>query len=123
MMAPVEFARNAQTDLLEAWLLIAEENLSAADRVLDMIEQAVNVQVTEPLMGRSRPKWEGDPKLRLRLQRSHASAKMMAIAQSGLLALHKLKSTGPQTAIVQHVHVNAGGQAVVGNVQTRTSGA
>jgi len=43
---------------------------------------------------------------------------MIAAAQSGLLALHKLKSTGPQTVTVQHVHVTAGGQAVVENIQS-----
>jgi plasmid stabilization system protein ParE len=29
------FTDRAQADLLEAWLYIAEENLAAADRVLD----------------------------------------------------------------------------------------
>jgi hypothetical protein len=62
-----------------------------------------------------------DPKLQL--QRLHASAKMMSMVQAGLLTLQKLKASGPQSVTVQHVHVNAGGQAVVGNVQTRTSGA
>ncbi len=36
-MARVLFAQSAQTDLLEAWVFIAEENPSAADRVLDSI--------------------------------------------------------------------------------------
>ena len=63
----------------------------------------------------SKAQWERDPDMEIK--RLHASAKMMAMAQSGLLALHKLKSTGPQTVTVQHVHVEAGGQAVVGNIQ------
>lgn len=33
-MAAVLLARSAQTDLLEAWLFIAEENPAAADHVL-----------------------------------------------------------------------------------------
>lgn len=35
----VQFTQSAQTDLLEAWLFIAEENLAAADRLLDQIER------------------------------------------------------------------------------------
>ncbi len=38
-MGAVLFAQSAQTDLLEAWLFIAEENLNAADKVIDTIEQ------------------------------------------------------------------------------------
>lgn len=54
-MSTVLFAQGAQTDLLEAWLFIAEENLNAADHVLDTIEQEANILVTQPLMGRARP--------------------------------------------------------------------
>ena len=54
-MGAVTFAQSAQTDLLEAWLFIAEENLKAADRVLDTIEQEANILATQPLMGRARP--------------------------------------------------------------------
>ena len=54
-MSSVLFARDAQTDLLEAWLFIAEGDQNAADRVLDTIEHEANILVTQPLMGRSRP--------------------------------------------------------------------
>ncbi len=54
-MATVNFAQSAQVDLLEAWLFIAEENLNAADRVLDTIEQEAETLASQPLMGRSRP--------------------------------------------------------------------
>jgi toxin ParE1/3/4 len=54
-MGKVNFAQSAQTDLLEAWLFIAEENLNAADRVLDIIEQEAKILATQPLMGRARP--------------------------------------------------------------------
>jgi len=54
-MAEVLFARHAQTDLLEAWVFIAEEDQAAADRVLDTIEREANILVTQPLMGRARP--------------------------------------------------------------------
>jgi len=54
-MGAVLFAQSAQTDLLEAWLFIAEENLNAADKVLDTIEQEDRILATQPLMGRTRP--------------------------------------------------------------------
>ncbi len=54
-MATVNFAQSAQTDLLEVWLFIAEENLNAADRVLDTIDREAKVLATQPLMGRARP--------------------------------------------------------------------
>ena len=54
-MASVLFARSAQTDLLELWTFIAEENLDAADGVLDVIEREAEVLATQPLMGRARP--------------------------------------------------------------------
>ncbi|OYU30631.1 MAG: plasmid stabilization system [Comamonadaceae bacterium PBBC2] len=53
-MVTAEFARSAQTDLLEAWLFIAEENQIAADRVLDTIEHEAHLLLTQPLMGRAR---------------------------------------------------------------------
>ncbi len=46
----------------------------------------------------------------------------LAMAQDGVITLQKLKTSGPQNVTVQHVHVASGGQAVVGNVQSRTTG-
>ncbi|MFA6064167.1 MAG: type II toxin-antitoxin system RelE/ParE family toxin [Gallionella sp.] len=43
MMTVVRFTRSAETDLLELWLNIAEENLVAADASLDLIQAAVSV--------------------------------------------------------------------------------
>jgi hypothetical protein len=44
---------------------------------------------------------------------TNASARMMQAYQEGLLALHKVRSGGKQTVVVQHVHVSDGGQAIV----------
>lgn len=49
------FTQSAQSDLLEAWLFIAEENLVAADRLLDQIDREVSTLLLQPLMGRARP--------------------------------------------------------------------
>ena len=54
-MGRVLFSKSAQTDLLEAWLYIAEENPAAADRVLDVIEREAKALSNQPLMGRARP--------------------------------------------------------------------
>ena len=54
-MATVNFAQSARTDLLEVWLFLAEENLNAADRVLETIEQEAGIRATQPLLGRARP--------------------------------------------------------------------
>lgn len=53
-MARVRLTRSAETDLLEAWLYIAEENPAAADRLLDAIEREANSLSHQPLMGRAR---------------------------------------------------------------------
>ena len=49
------FTERAQADLLEAWLYIAEDNLAAADKVLDKLEQEATLLLLQPLMGRARP--------------------------------------------------------------------
>jgi toxin ParE1/3/4 len=54
-MATVLLSRIAQTDLLEAWLFIAEGDPDAADHVLDAIEREANILATQPKMGRARP--------------------------------------------------------------------
>jgi plasmid stabilization system protein ParE len=54
-MGKVLFSQRAQTDLLEAWLFIAENNLNAADKVVESIEQEANTLATQPKMGRVRP--------------------------------------------------------------------
>ena len=54
-MSKARFAKSAQTDLLEAWLFIAEGNLNAADQVLESVEREADLLATQPLMGRARP--------------------------------------------------------------------
>ena len=45
---------------LEAWLFIAEENLAAADRLLDQIKRETQTLLLQPLMGRARPELATD---------------------------------------------------------------
>jgi plasmid stabilization system protein ParE len=53
-MSSVVFTRSAQTDLLEAWMFIAEDSFEAADHVLDTIEKEAQTLALQPLMGRAR---------------------------------------------------------------------
>lgn len=54
-MPRIRFTDSAQTDLLELWLNIAEENLGAADKSLDSIQSTATLLGAQPEMGRARP--------------------------------------------------------------------
>jgi hypothetical protein len=43
----------------------------------------------------------------------NASSRMMEASQRGMLTLNRLRTSGRQTLVVQHVHIGDGGQAVV----------
>jgi hypothetical protein len=48
----------------------------------------------------------------------NTSIRLMTAFQDGLMTLLKLRGGGNQTIRIEHVHVNQGGQAVIGNVKT-----
>ena len=50
-MTQVLFSESARTDLLEAWLFIAEESIDAADGVIEAIHQEAQTLSLQPLMG------------------------------------------------------------------------
>ena len=54
-MQEARFTPTARLDLLEAWIHIADNSLSAADRVIDSITAAATLLATQPMMGRARP--------------------------------------------------------------------
>lgn len=64
--------------------------------------------------------WGGlKPGAATELQRlTNSVSRLMSTYQQGLLTLQRLRTGGNQTVTVQHVNVGAGGQAVIGNVQT-----
>lgn len=64
----------------------------------------------------SRANLESDPTHQLRL--SALASKWMTASQGAALTLQKLKTGGEQRVLVQHVNVNQGGQAVIGDIQT-----
>lgn len=47
----------------------------------------------------------------------NCSVRFMETFQKGMLTLHKIRTGGNQTMTVQHVHVESGGQAVIGSLQ------
>ena len=50
------------------------------------------------------------------------AAKLLALFTQQLEALNRLRGKGQQKVTVKYVHVEAGAQAVVGNVETRSTG-
>lgn len=54
-MPKLTFTQSAQADMLQAWLYIADENLAAADGVLEAIERDAGTLFLQSLMGRARP--------------------------------------------------------------------
>jgi hypothetical protein len=49
---------------------------------------------------------------------ANTAARLMGVYQDGLLTLQRLRTGGSQTVTVQHVNVQSGGQAVIGDVST-----
>lgn len=54
-MGKVFYSTSAENDLLEAWLYVAEDSVTAADRMLDQIEAEAVRLLDQPMMGRERP--------------------------------------------------------------------
>jgi len=54
-MARIHFTSSAESDLLELWLYIAEDNMIAADESLESIQATVLLLGTQPEMGKERP--------------------------------------------------------------------
>lgn len=53
-MGKVLHSVSAETDLLEAWLYIAEDSIEAADRLLDQLDSDARTLLMQPKMGRAR---------------------------------------------------------------------
>lgn len=51
-MPVVKRTAQAEEDLIEIWIYIAQDNPKAADRVLDNIEEKCDALANNPLMGR-----------------------------------------------------------------------
>ena len=54
-MPRIRYTSSAESDLLELWLTIAEDNLLAADKTLDTIHSSATILSKQNEMGRARP--------------------------------------------------------------------
>ena len=63
MIARVTRTRQACQDLLDIWTWVAADNPVAADRLLDLIDEKLQVLAGNPRLGPARP--DIDPELRL----------------------------------------------------------
>ncbi len=54
-MAVFTKTRQAEEDLIDIWLYIAQDNPSAADHLLDTIESKGRLLAENPLLGQARP--------------------------------------------------------------------
>jgi toxin ParE1/3/4 len=54
-MSVIQRTAQAEEDLIDIWIYIAQDNPLAADRVLDDIEERFYTLADNPLMGRLRP--------------------------------------------------------------------
>jgi hypothetical protein len=97
-------AQNSLEKMLAHQLAVAHES------AMRLMDRALSYEAG----GRSMR--EGDSVEACRL--TNAAARMMSAFQDGLLTLQRLRTGGNQTVTVQHVNVEAGAQAVIGNVQT-----
>ncbi len=54
MAGKVRHSASAETDLLEAWLYVAEDSIEAADRITDQLDAEARTLLMQPKMGRAR---------------------------------------------------------------------
>ena len=97
----------------------AAESIGADNSLEKMLahQMAVAHEATMRLMDQalsSEARQEGIEACRL----ANTAARLMSVFQGGLLTLQRLRSGGTQTVTVQHVNIQPGAQAVIGNVET-----
>jgi len=103
----------------------AAESIGAANSLEKVLahQMAVVHEATMRLLNRAlsyeaggRSVREGDSVQACRL--ANTAVRLMSTFQDGLLTIQRMQTGGNQTVTVQHVQVQPGAQAVVGNVQT-----
>jgi hypothetical protein len=115
--ASLSRTRMLEVNDVTALALDASNTVQADNSVEKMLAHQIALAHKTAFEQASKAQIERDPKVELK--RLQISARMMTTSQDAALALQKLKTGGTQNVVVQHVNVNAGGQAVVGNVDAR----
>jgi hypothetical protein len=64
----------------------------------------------------------GGPDAEMALKFLNTAARLMDVFQRGLATIVRVRTAGAQKVVVEHVHVNAGGQAIVGAINHRGGG-
>jgi hypothetical protein len=91
-----------------AELMLAHQLAAAHAGAMRLMGQVTNMMMMQQTAIRT------DDGANLRVTRlAGAASRLMAAYQQGLVTLDRLRTGNKQTIIVQHVHVNDGGQAVV----------
>lgn len=101
---------------IAALALDTAETAGAVGSIEQMMAHQVAAAHHQAMTMLSRANLEPDSAHQLRL--SALATKWMAASQGAALTLQKLKTGGEQRVLVQHVNVNKGGQAVIGDIQT-----
>lgn len=98
-----------------ALALDASQSIGAANSLEKALAHQLGAlhQTAMRYLGKSALQSNPDTAVRM----ANLSLRAMGTFQSGLLTLKRLRSTGEQRITIQHVSVNDGGQAVIGQVQ------
>lgn len=103
-----------------AMALDAAEAAGAENSLEKMLAHQIAVAHHQALTLLSKANLEADPTHQIRL--SGLATKWMTTSQTAMLTLKKLRSGGEQRITIQHVNVTSGGQAVIGEVNSREGG-
>lgn len=117
-------ASNHRTDLLTmlgtdiaAMALDAADTIQACNSLEKMLAHQMATVHQMSMMMAHRSTLVQDPQLAVKTM--NAAMKGFSTYQGGMLALRQLRGNQQQHIVVQHVNVQAGGQAMVGNVSSR----
>jgi hypothetical protein len=84
-----------------------------------VIQMACTHSATMAVLSRVRGAHGGDRSV---AAMASAAARLLRAYATQVEALRRLRNGGSQTVRVEHVHVNEGGQAIIGNVQRGVGG-
>jgi len=112
----LELVTRMGTDVA-ALALDACDTMGASNSLEKMLGHQMAVLHDNAMRNASKAALEQDPVHSVRMM--NLSIRAMETFQKGLLTLKRLRGTGEQRIVIQHVNVTQGGQAVIGQVHPR----
>ena len=112
----LELVTRMGTDVA-ALALDACDTMGASNSLEKMLGHQMAVLHDNAMRNASKAALEQDPVHSVRMM--NLSIRAMETYQKGLLTLKRLRGTGEQRIVIQHVNVTQGGQAVIGQIQPR----